>query len=87
MSRISGMLERAVKKILMAHDLSRRSSIALERAVQLARQHRTDLDILHIVDDDLPAAVIERRRSEATHVIEGSCPQVCAFPAGRPSTS
>jgi nucleotide-binding universal stress UspA family protein len=58
----------------MAHDLSRRSSIALQQAVQLARRHDADLEVLHIVEDDLPAAVIERRRSEAAHVIEAELP-------------
>jgi nucleotide-binding universal stress UspA family protein len=58
----------------MAHDLSRRSSIALERAVQLARRHGAELEVLHIVENDLPAAVIERRRSEAAHVIEAELP-------------
>jgi nucleotide-binding universal stress UspA family protein len=66
---------RPVKKILLAHDLSRRSSIALERAVQLAQQKGAALEILHVIEDDLPTAVIDRRRCEAAAVInaELSC--------------
>jgi nucleotide-binding universal stress UspA family protein len=58
-----------VKKILVAHDLSRRSSIAVARAVQLAQQTGAVLDILHVVEDDLPLTIIERRKAEATEVV------------------
>jgi nucleotide-binding universal stress UspA family protein len=60
-----------IRKILMAHDLSRRSSVALERAAQLAGQTGAALDILHVIEDDLPAAVIERRTAEAKAVMSG----------------
>lgn len=59
-----------MKKVLLAHDLSRRSSIALERAVQLVQQKGATLEVLHVIEDDLPAAVIDRRRSEAAPVIK-----------------
>jgi nucleotide-binding universal stress UspA family protein len=58
-----------IRRILVAHDLSRRSSVALERAVQLAGQTGAPLDLLHVVEDDLPAAVIDRRRAEARAVM------------------
>ena len=58
-----------IRKILIAHDLSRRSSVALERAVQLADQTGAALDLLHVVEDDLPAAVIDRRKAEARAVM------------------
>jgi nucleotide-binding universal stress UspA family protein len=58
-----------MKKILMAHDLSLRANVALERAVQLADQTGGDLDVFHVVPDDLPEAVIQRRKIEATEVI------------------
>ncbi len=58
-----------MKKILVAHDLSRRSSIAVARAVQLARQTGAVLDILHVVEDDLPLTIIERRKAEAAEVV------------------
>jgi nucleotide-binding universal stress UspA family protein len=74
----------AVKKILMAHDLSRRSTIALERAVQLTHRHGADLDIVHIIEDDLPAAVIERRRGEAADVIHAELPAALRIAARSP---
>jgi nucleotide-binding universal stress UspA family protein len=58
-----------IRKILIAHDLSRRSSVALERAVQLAGQAGAALDLLHVVEDDLPAPVIDRRKAEARAVM------------------
>jgi universal stress protein E len=58
-----------IRKILLAHDLSRRSSVALERAVQLADQIGAVLDVLHVIEDDLPASVIDRRKAEAREVI------------------
>src|SRR5262245_59044270 len=58
-----------IRKILIAHDLSGRSSIALKRAAQLAGQTGAALDILHVIEDDLPAAVIDRRTAEAKAVM------------------
>jgi nucleotide-binding universal stress UspA family protein len=60
-----------VKTILMAHDLSRRSSMAIERAAQLARQSGAALNVVHVIADDLPPAIIERRTVEATELIKG----------------
>ena len=58
-----------LRKILIAHDLSRRSSMALMRAAQLASQTGADLEVLHLVEADLPDWVIERRELEARTVI------------------
>jgi nucleotide-binding universal stress UspA family protein len=66
-----------IRKILIAHDLSRRSSVALERAAQLAGQTGAALELLHVVEDDLPAAVIERRKAEARTVM---CDDLSALP-------
>ena len=66
-----------IRKILIAHDLSRRSSVALERAAQLAGQTGAALEILHVVEDDLPVPVIERRTAEARTVI---CDDLSALP-------
>ena len=54
-----------MKRLLAATDLSPRSDRALERAARLARQWGAELVALHVVDDDLPASLAERRRSEA----------------------
>jgi len=46
-----------LNRLLLASDLSARSDRALERAVQLARQHKAHLTILHVIDEELPQAV------------------------------
>lgn len=56
-----------MKRILVTSDLSVRSDRALERAIQLARQHGAALSVLHVIDDDLPLAVVERM-TEAAHL-------------------
>jgi nucleotide-binding universal stress UspA family protein len=65
------------KKVLMAHDLSTRSERALERAVQLATQLDAVLDVVHVVEDDLPAAIVQRRKAEAEKAISD---QLSAMP-------
>ncbi len=48
-----------MKRILVTSDLSVRSDRALDRAIQLANEHGADLSVLHVVDDDLPPAMVE----------------------------
>ena len=58
-----------MKNILMATDLSARSDRALERAVQLAESTDAVLTVLHVLDDDLPNALLETQRDAAKDVI------------------
>lgn len=58
-----------MRTILIATDLSARSDRALDRALMLAREHGADLTVLHVVDDALPQAVIDRQGQEATEAI------------------
>ncbi|MEM9795697.1 MAG: universal stress protein [Pseudomonadota bacterium] len=51
--------------ILVTTDLGRRSDIAMLRAARLAAQMALPLHILHVADDDLPAALLQRRSEEA----------------------
>ncbi len=44
-----------VTKVLAATDLSARSDRALARAVQLADQHGAQLQVVHVVDDEMPS--------------------------------
>lgn len=53
------------RRLLAATDLSSRSDRALRRAALLARQLGADLLLLHAVDDDQPASLIEAARREA----------------------
>ncbi len=43
-----------MRNILMASDLSSRSDRAFDRAVLLAKQFKTGLHVLHVLDEDLP---------------------------------
>ncbi|NWL80764.1 universal stress protein [Pseudomonas taiwanensis] len=54
-----------LKHILVAHDLSHEADIALQRAIQLARQHGAALTLLHVLEDHLPNAVQGNLRDAA----------------------
>lgn len=56
--------------VLVATDLSARSDRAVERAVLLARQMQAGLTILHVLEGQVPAAVLDRRRDEARAQID-----------------
>jgi nucleotide-binding universal stress UspA family protein len=58
-----------MKNILVASDLSARSDRALARAVMLGRQHGSRLTVLHVVDEDLPAAIADRQVEDAQRVL------------------
>jgi nucleotide-binding universal stress UspA family protein len=58
-----------MNEFLMATDLSARSDRALERAVMLAREHDARLTIVHVVDEDLPAALAENQQNAAEESI------------------
>lgn len=60
--------------ILVASDLSARSERALRRAMALAAQHGARLTLLHVVDEDLPAAMAQRMQEEA----EADLARLCA---------
>ena len=59
-----------MKRLLMGTDLSVRSDRALQRALVLALDLRLDLTIVHVVDDSLPASVIEDQEAFARRTIE-----------------
>jgi len=67
-----------MKHILATSDLSARSDRAIERATMLAAAHRARLTVLHVVDEELPAAVADRQREEAEQIlsrfVEGLAP-------------
>ncbi|UYP29540.1 universal stress protein [Pseudomonas sp. Z8(2022)] len=53
-------------KILVATDLSERSAHAVQRAVQLVRrQGGGEWTLLHVIDDDAPAAHVQRQVQQA----------------------
>jgi nucleotide-binding universal stress UspA family protein len=57
-------------RVLLAHDLSGPSEIALVRAARLALERDGHLTILHVLDSELPAPVIEARRARAKSCLE-----------------
>lgn len=56
--------------IAVATDLSGRSAVALRRARLLAAETGSGLILVHVVDEDLPAALVERRMAEAREVLD-----------------
>jgi nucleotide-binding universal stress UspA family protein len=72
-----------MKKILVATDLSARSDRALERAVELAETAGADLTVLHVVDDDLPAALVDAQRDAAEETIHGHLATLDAAKVGK----
>jgi universal stress protein E len=63
-------LARRTYRVLLAHDLSGPSEIALVRAARCTLERDGHLIILHVVDSRLPAPVIEARRTHARSHIE-----------------
>jgi len=57
-------------RMLLAHDLTGRSEIAFVRAARLTIEREGDLTILHVINSELPAALIEARRAHARSYIE-----------------
>src|SRR5262245_34435419 len=62
--------ERGMYRVLLAHDLTAPSEIALVRAARLALERQGHLIVLHIVDGKLPAGVVEAQRAHARSHLE-----------------
>ncbi|MGB3555135.1 MAG: universal stress protein, partial [Jannaschia sp.] len=58
-----------MERILVATDLSARSDRAVMRAAHLAQAHGAALRIVHVVSDDVPGAILQRRSEEAEEVL------------------
>lgn len=59
-----------MKRILVATDLSIRSALAVERAFALSRERQAELEVMHVVDGDLPAAIVEANVVQAKQATE-----------------
>lgn len=68
-----------MKKLLMATDLSGRSSKAFERALILARHHQAELHMVHIVDEALPESIAVLQKAAAEDNLQK---QMDSLPAG-----
>lgn len=61
---------RGMYRVLLAHDLTGASEIALVRAARLTLERKGHLIVLHVVDGRLPARTIEARRTQARDYLE-----------------
>ncbi|MFN3461703.1 MAG: universal stress protein [Oceanibaculum sp.] len=59
-----------MKRILAATDFSDRSEQAVRRAALLARRHGASLALIHVVDDDRPAHLVEIEHRAAALLLE-----------------
>jgi nucleotide-binding universal stress UspA family protein len=57
-------------QVLLAHDLTGQSEIAFVRAARLTIEREGNLTILHVINSELPAALIEARRAHARSCLE-----------------
>ena len=57
-------------RVLLAHDLSVRSEIAFVRAARLTLERKGHLTVLHVINSELPAPVIEAQRVHAESYLE-----------------
>lgn len=61
-----------MKIILVASDLSARSDRALARAALVAQNHKAKLLVLHVVDEELPAALADRQVEDAKRLLHSA---------------
>lgn len=61
-----------LKRLLAATDFSHRSDWAMKRAALMCGESSAELQLLHVVDDDQPADVVEREASQAEALLRGA---------------
>jgi universal stress protein E len=76
-----------VKRLIAATDLSDRSGPALRRAAMLGSQFSAELQILHVVDDDQPAAVVAQERKQAEEILGAQAATLTETAGGQPSVT
>jgi len=79
-----------MRRILAASDLSSRSDGALRRAASLAAAHGAELHVAHVVDDDMPAAMVQAQAEAArAHLFDalGGAPAELHAEAGDPAAA
>lgn len=59
-----------MNRILLATDFSERSGRALRRAVLLAHETASSIDLVHVVDDDRPRRFVEHEAADALALLE-----------------
>ena len=61
--------ELSIQKILVASDLSDQAGVAIKRAIELGREHGSDVTIVHVVDEGLPQAEQSSLMTTSDHFI------------------
>lgn len=64
-----GKARMRLRRLLATTDFSARSELALKRAASLSGQLEAELQLLHVVDDDQPADLVERDIRQATALL------------------
>lgn len=59
-----------LRRLLATTDFSTRSELAVKRAALLRDQFRSALQLLHVVDDDQPADVVDQETRQATSILQ-----------------
>lgn len=67
-----------MKRILVATDLSARSERALNRALAIAHEQVSTLEIIHVIDDTWPEADIDRQGERARTLISDALQKAAA---------
>lgn len=66
-----------ITSIVIASDLTKRSTVALQRGVRLKKQLGANLALLHVVDGAAEPAQTEERRRRAKELLEAQVRSVC----------
>ena len=66
-----------ITSILVASDLTKRSTVALQRAVRLKKQLGANLTLLHVLDGTAEPAQTEERRQRAKELLQAQVRSVC----------
>jgi len=75
-----------LRRLLATTDFSARSELALKRAASLCGQFKAELQLLHVVDDDQPANVIEQETQQAASLLQTKAAELRNDAGGEPVT-
>jgi universal stress protein E len=65
-----------ILRILAATDFSARSELAVKRAASLCNQFNAELQLLHVVDDDQPANIVDQETQQATSLLQAMATEI-----------
>lgn len=65
-----------LRRLLAPTDFSTRSELSVKRATLLCRHFNAELQLLHVVDDDQPANVVDQETRQARSLLEAMAAEV-----------